>query len=247
MVTIFISHASEDKNGFVRSLANALSGDFKVWYDEFELKVGDSLRRKIDEGLKKADFGVVVLSKSFFAKKWPQLELDGLFALETENHKLILPIWLGVTKEEVCQFSPILGDRLAASGDRGVEVVVEELRTSISASARTREVATTGIGRAALQSLTKKLSTKENENRRLDCHAGAGEVIKAAEQIVDAIVKEIELANQGEERKRFSVTKRQNDAITVTGPFAVLIFTVLRDIFINSGARAEFFVKISHG
>ena len=48
---VFISHASEDKDTVVRPLANALlQRGLKVWYDEFELKIGDSLRRKIDKG-----------------------------------------------------------------------------------------------------------------------------------------------------------------------------------------------------
>ena len=46
---LFISHASEDKDDFVRPLAETLQGlGLKVWYDEFSMKVGDSLRRKID-------------------------------------------------------------------------------------------------------------------------------------------------------------------------------------------------------
>ena len=75
----FISHASEDKEELVRPLADALvERGLKVWYDEFNLTVGDSLRRSIDKGLAKSRFGIVVLSSSFFAKNWTQYELDGL-------------------------------------------------------------------------------------------------------------------------------------------------------------------------
>ena len=89
----FISHASEDKDGFVRGLAIALQAKgAKVWYDEFTLKVGDSLRRKIDQGLANSRFGIVVLSKHFFSKEWPQKELDGLSSLEVEGGTHILPI-----------------------------------------------------------------------------------------------------------------------------------------------------------
>jgi DNA repair exonuclease SbcCD ATPase subunit len=79
---VFISHASEDKDDFVRPFAALLrEKELKVWYNEFELKIGDKLRRKIDEGLSKTRYGVVVLSNFFFAKEWPQKELDGLFAI----------------------------------------------------------------------------------------------------------------------------------------------------------------------
>ena len=81
---VFVSHASEDKDSFVRPLAERLrEAHIEVWYDEFSLKVGDSLRRSIDRGLTQARFGIVVLSPHFFAKQWSQWELDGLVAGRT--------------------------------------------------------------------------------------------------------------------------------------------------------------------
>jgi len=75
---VFVSHASEDKD-FARPLAEALhKSGLSVWYDDFTLRVGDSLRRRIDEGLAKSRYGIVILSHAFFAKNWPQAELDGL-------------------------------------------------------------------------------------------------------------------------------------------------------------------------
>lgn len=76
---VLISHASEDKDEIVRPLAIALKDiGLKIWYDEFELKIWDSLRRKIDKGLSKSKFGVVVLSKMFLKKGWTNYELDGI-------------------------------------------------------------------------------------------------------------------------------------------------------------------------
>ncbi|MBA7509581.1 hypothetical protein ES705_01539 [subsurface metagenome] len=76
---VFISHASEDKDEIVRPLAVKLqSMGLKVWYDEFELKIGDSLRRKIDKGLANSRFGIVVLSTAFISKGWTNYELDGI-------------------------------------------------------------------------------------------------------------------------------------------------------------------------
>src|SRR5437762_11450419 len=104
----FISHASEDKDGFVRPLAHALAQlGVKIWYDEFTLEVGDSLSRSIDNGLAESRYAVVVISPSFIQKKWPERELRGLVAREVEEEqKVILPIWFGVTKQEVLNFSP---------------------------------------------------------------------------------------------------------------------------------------------
>jgi hypothetical protein len=82
--TIFLSHASEDKDEVARPLAIMLrKRGYSVWFDEFTLKLGDSLRRSIDSGLGKCDFGIVVLSPSFFAKEWTQKELDALTSRET--------------------------------------------------------------------------------------------------------------------------------------------------------------------
>jgi hypothetical protein len=73
----------------------------RVWYDEFELRIGDSLRRKIDMGLAKSRFGVVVLSRAFFGKGWTNYELDGIFTRAVSGEQVILPIWHEITKKEV--------------------------------------------------------------------------------------------------------------------------------------------------
>lgn len=113
---VFISHASEDKDDIVRPLAEALrEKELKVWYDEFELKIGDSLRRKIDKGLANSKFGIVVLSKSFIGKGWANYELDGLVSRAVTGEQILLPIWHKITKQEVVDYSPSLADKLARS------------------------------------------------------------------------------------------------------------------------------------
>lgn len=125
----FISHATEDKDGFVRELAETLRArGAKVWYDEFTLKVGDSLRRNIDRGLADSKFGVVVLSEHFFRKEWTNRELDGLVALEVGGQTRILPIWHKVSKDEVAKYSPTLADKVALNtAIRGVGDIADEL------------------------------------------------------------------------------------------------------------------------
>jgi len=125
----FISHASADKESFVGGLAAALKkAGLKVWYDEFELKVGDSLRRKIDEGLAKSRYGIVVLSPNFFVRQWPQTELDGLAGRQNaEGRNVILPVLHSITVEQVREESPSLAGVVAVSSDRGLNYVVEQL------------------------------------------------------------------------------------------------------------------------
>ena len=150
MWDLFISHASDDKAGFVNALAEELQrSGLNVWYDQTTLKLGDSLRRKIDEGLAQSRFGVVVLSKSFFAKNWPQKELDGLAAREDLGRKVILPIWHGIGLEEVARYSPTLADRLAISTDKGLAAVVREILEAVgSPTAASQAIASSKIDAA---------------------------------------------------------------------------------------------------
>ena len=125
---VFICHASEDKAVFVRPLAERLRQEgIRVWYDELTLTVGDSLRRKIDEGLARSRYGVVVLSRAFFGKKWPQDELDGLVAKEGYGEKVILPVWWDVVHEDVAGYSLTLAGRLAAKANDGMDKVAADL------------------------------------------------------------------------------------------------------------------------
>jgi TIR domain-containing protein len=134
---VFISHASEDKDGFVRPLAAALEKTgLKVWYDETALVVGDSLRGKIDEGLAQSRYGIVVLSPSFFNKQWPQRELDGLVSKEIAGVKVILPIWHNIDFDGVNALSPMLAGRLAAKSSDGMERVVEAMRAAMTPEGR---------------------------------------------------------------------------------------------------------------
>ncbi len=105
----FISHASPDKEEVARPLAEALSArGSSVFLDEWAIRVGDSLREKIDQGLRQSRFGVVILSRSFLkGRTWTDRELNGLFALEEGGEPRILPVWHDVTKTQVADYSPV--------------------------------------------------------------------------------------------------------------------------------------------
>lgn len=126
---VFISHASEDKDEIVRPLAVKLkSMGLKVWYDEFELKIGDSLRRKIDKGLANSRFGIVVLSIAFISKGWTNYELDGIVTKVISGQQVILPIWHNITKQQVIDYSPSLADKLARNtAINTIEEIADEI------------------------------------------------------------------------------------------------------------------------
>lgn len=126
---VFISHASEDKDDFVRPLATALVGKgLIVWYDEFTLRIGDSLRQKIDRGLANSRVGLVILSPAFIAKGWTNYELDGIVTRAVSGEQILLPIWHNITKQQVIDFSPSLADKVARStATHTVEDIAKEI------------------------------------------------------------------------------------------------------------------------
>jgi len=132
----FISHATEQAL-FARALAVKLGENgFQVWYDAFVLTAGDSLLEKIDEGLARSRYGIVVLSHDFFKKSWTKKELNGLAALEAKKggQKVILPVWYDLTVDEVRRYSPSLAGRLGVPTKDGLDFVVGELLRAVKIS-----------------------------------------------------------------------------------------------------------------
>lgn len=128
---IFISYASEDRDDIVKQLAEGLMEKYEIWYDQFSLSIGDSLRKKIDQGLSTCDFGIVILSENFFKKNWPQMELSALLSREASGKKTVLPIWHKITRDQVTQFSPLLADRLAVTSELTIPDIIKEIEKAI--------------------------------------------------------------------------------------------------------------------
>lgn len=133
---VFISHASEDKETFVDGLVKEMeNAGLTVWYDTSQLRWGDSMRQRIDDGLRKSKFGVIVLSPNYIAddKYWTKAELNGLFQLESINGKVILPIWYNLNKQDIINFSPLIADKKALkSSDFTAKEMAEELASLLN-------------------------------------------------------------------------------------------------------------------
>jgi hypothetical protein len=132
----FISHDSRDKMSIAEPIALQLQRFMcPVWYDQFSLRVGDSLRESIEAGLKECHKCIIVLTPNFLNNKgWSKREYDSIFTREiVEQKKVILPVWYEISAQDVYQFSPILADRVAVPWSLGVEEVARKLLQAIEA------------------------------------------------------------------------------------------------------------------
>lgn len=138
----FISHDSRDKDGLVRELALEMASlHCPVWYDEYTLKVGDSLRENIERGLKETRKCVVVLSPNFLSNEgWGKAEFDSIFTREIlEKTNIILPVWHNVTVSDVYQYSPRLADKVGLPSSLGVKELARKLSDVIKRSSDSEE------------------------------------------------------------------------------------------------------------
>lgn len=239
-VRLFISHASEDKADFVEPLAHALrDAGYEVWYDRFSLTLGDSLLAKINQGLREADYGVFVLSPSFFQKKWPRAELDGLFALETAERKVILPIWKDVTEADVKAFSPILAGQLGISASEGVPKIVEEIGRAVS-------VATKVASFSAIENVTSQFyqldAAISGDKRAKDLASTPGGVRLASDAVASLlrlIKAQIENISKSSELLKFRIDSSSQGALTIYCPYSIIAVISYRNFVINSVSSAE--------
>jgi hypothetical protein len=120
----------------VRELAHELAKNFcTVWYDEFSLKVGDSLRASIERGLRETRKCIMVLSPYFLSNEgWGRAEFDSVYTREIlEKKNVILPVWLNVEAKDVYNYSSRLADKVGLAATLGAPEVARLLANAIKA------------------------------------------------------------------------------------------------------------------
>src|SRR5262249_2616238 len=100
----------------------------RVWIDEHEISLGDSLTTKINEGLARSRYGIVILSPDFLDKQWPMRELAALLAIELKHGKRVLPVLHNLELESILRDFPLMGDKVCVSTAVGIEAVASEVR-----------------------------------------------------------------------------------------------------------------------
>lgn len=107
----FISHDSRDKDQIARPIAQGLTKmGISVWFDEYSLKPGDRLRESIEKGMKECKKCILILTPNFLSNKgWTAKEFNTIFTREIiEESAFVVPVWSGVDKKDVYNYSPSL-------------------------------------------------------------------------------------------------------------------------------------------
>jgi TIR domain len=147
---VFISYASEDRDEVAHPLYQELSRlGLNVWFDGAALQIGDSLRRKIDEGVANSAFGVVIISPDYIRKGWTQYELDGIMSMNVNGKQRLLPIWHRITQSELLRYSPSLVDKIARStGEYTISNIAEEIAERVLSASTSLALASRGLNDA---------------------------------------------------------------------------------------------------
>ena len=129
----FILHDSRDKTSMAEPLANELKKLMcPVWYDQFSLRIGDSLRENIERGLKECSNCILILTPNFLSNEGWKREYNSIFTREIfEMQRVMLSVWDDVSIGDVSEFSPILADRPAVQWSAGLSAVATKLLQSI--------------------------------------------------------------------------------------------------------------------
>lgn len=135
---VFVSHANANKQSFVDSLYDQLNRlRIRIWYDSTEIDWGDGLKEKIQEGLAKCRFGIVILSPEFIDREWTNQELTELLTRQNESHeKVVLPLLYNLTVDQMKEQYPVLENikaREVRSGEDAKDVVIDFARILIQA------------------------------------------------------------------------------------------------------------------
>lgn len=130
----FVIHASADKEDVALPLTRVLQAQgVSVWLDQFEIRIGDNIPQRIDEGLRMSHFGIVIVSQNFFKRNYPKSELDSILHRELEERSnRILPVWHGVTLEQVQRYNVSLAKIHASETSEGLDVIAKEIAAVVA-------------------------------------------------------------------------------------------------------------------
>lgn len=127
-IDFFISHASEDKDEFVREFVNRLLKlGYLTFYDEYSIKLGDSIVEKLNEGISNSQVFIIVISPNFLKKKWTNKEFNTIFSLSTQLGKRLIPVYHNIDYESVLLHYPLLNEIKGINTSVGMDLLCSEV------------------------------------------------------------------------------------------------------------------------
>ena len=184
----FICHASEDKEAIARPIHEELENvGIYAWLDESEIRLGQSIRQKIDEGLASCRSATVILSRPFFSKNWTQYEMDGIVGRQMQGEILFFPIQHGITIEEIRGYSPSLaGLSLWNSSDHSPASIASEIASQLMVAVQAPfQIAATPL--VQIREGSEKPSSVRGFGTFYIAPAGTGELQPSVEPDVDPL------------------------------------------------------------
>ena len=114
---VFLSYASEDRELAKRIAEGFTKNSIDTWWDEWEIRAGDSIRQKIDEGLRDCTHFVVLLTPNSIDKPWVKTEIDAGFIQDVDDKAKFIPLRSNLPVEHLSDLlrsrrSPELSDDL---------------------------------------------------------------------------------------------------------------------------------------
>ena len=120
MYDVFISHASSDKEEYVNNLKSSIDKlGVNVFYDKDTIQWGDEWKKKLLEGIKTAEFAIIVISEKFFGREWTEKELNDFLKRQNSNgQKIILPILHKISFDQLKEQYPSIADIQAIDSNK---------------------------------------------------------------------------------------------------------------------------------
>lgn len=126
--TVFVCHASEDKPA-ARVISETLRQNGAiVWLDEWEIRVGDSIVARVNDGLQASANLVLLLSHHSVEKPWVQREFSATLMRQLSDSQVrILPV-----KLDTCTPPVIIADLKYADGTRSLSDAIKQIQKALS-------------------------------------------------------------------------------------------------------------------
>jgi len=164
---VFICHASEDKIDIINPLIEAFDNHkISYWFDEAEIKWGDSLTGKVNEGLRISRYVIVVLSHNSISKPWPEREFNAALNMETSSGEVkVLPLLVGSEKgkKEILERYPLINDKKYLSWGSSISNIIDELLNRLGEKSSKSEQLIKESEDFDLPNIKKKFSARDKD------------------------------------------------------------------------------------